>query len=673
MATTLAPPTELPDAPAIVTTTVPARPRLRHVGALDGLRGIAVLAVVVYHLDNGLLPGGFLGVSLFFTLSGFLITNLLLSEWEGTHRVGLRHFWSRRFRRLLPAALVGLALATITAAWWADADQLANLRADVVTALAYVANWRFVFNGDPYGAGFHEPSPVLHYWSLAIEEQFYIVVALIAVVLGRFARSRRVWFITFGVLAGLSMLATVLLWRSSDTNRVYFGSDTRAFELLAGVLLAIVIRFEVPARVLQWSVRHVVVSASAVAMIAAFLFAETNQSWLYRGGFWLVALGSVLLILGALDHGPLATGLSWKPLAALGLISYGVYLYHWPIFVFLTSDRTGLDGLALAVLRLGITLALAVASYLLIEQPVRQRRWRLTLGPTVGIVAAVMLVLLLATSVLQRAAATRDVVASPELELSTTDLAAPEASGAPIGESASSPTSVVAPPLERVLFLGDSLVQQSFSTLSARMSAAGVRSKAIGGEGQHLLWEGEQWRSALRAAMADFDPQVVVLEACCGWGTPWRAEQVTAADGTVLAPDTIESWNEWTRMADLLTDDIRNQGRLPMWVLAPPAETNGYYGPIEGRIGVANNIYRGVAACRPGVGFVDWRVIAGPDGNFVWSLPDSSGQMVQVRHADGLHFTPEGQAVLADVTVRSVFAQWAMYGGRPAPAVACGP
>ena len=164
-------------------------------------------------------------------------------------------------------------------------------------------------------------------------------------------------------------------------------------------------------------------------MLVAFFFADTNQNWLYHGGFWLVALGSVLLILGALDHGPLAAGLSWKPLAALGLISYGVYLYHWPIFIFLTSERTGLDGVGLAILKVGITLALAVASYFLIEQPVRQRRWRLTLGPSVVIVAGIMLALLLATSVLHQAAATRDVVASPDLELSATDLAVGGSSG----------------------------------------------------------------------------------------------------------------------------------------------------------------------------------------------------------------------------------------------------
>ncbi len=441
------------------------------------------------------------------------------------------------------------------------------------------------------------------------------------------------------------------------------------------MLLAIVIRFEVPARVVRWSARHLVFAAAAVGMVAAFLFAGTGQLWLYHGGFWLVALGSVLLIVGALDRGPLAVGLSWKPFAALGLISYGVYLYHWPIFVFLTSERTGLDGVSLAVLRLVVTFALAVASYVLVEQPVRQRRWKLALGPVVGIVAVVMAGLLVATSVLHGRALTRDVVATPDLALSATDLVAagaPDSTGAPLSD-ATAPTTVPAPPLQRVLLLGDSLVHQSYATFASRMSAAGLQSEAIGGEGQHLLWDHDEWRDALDKAMADFDPQVVVLEACCGWGTPWHAEQVTAADGTALEPDTDASWREWARVAGQLTDDVRSTGRLVLWVIAPPAQTDGYYGPVEGRIGIANDIYRSLAVCRPGLGFVDWRVIGGPDGGFVWDLPDTSGHLVRVRNPDGLHFTPEGQAVLADITVRTVLAQWAAFGGRPVAPSTCAP
>jgi peptidoglycan/LPS O-acetylase OafA/YrhL len=458
--------------------------RLRHVGALDGLRGLAVLAVLVYHLDEGWLPGGFLGVSLFFTLSGFLITNLLLNEWEANRRVGLGNFWSRRFRRLLPAALAGLALAVVTAWWWADAHQLENLRGDVLAALGYVANWRFVINGDAYGAGFQEPSPVLHYWSLAIEEQFYIFVAIVALVVARYARHRRAWFVTFGGLAALSMLATVRLWGTADTNRIYFGSDTRAFELLAGVLLAIVIRFQVPTRVARWSARHVVWLVAALGMVAAVALADVQQAWLYHGGFWMVALGSVLLIVASLDTGPLATGLGWKPFAALGLISYGVYLYHWPIVIFVTSDRTGLDGVPLAALQVAITLGLAIASYHFLEQPVRQRRWSIRPVGVLGAVGAAVVVLLISTTVLDRASTTRDVVATPDLALSTTGPAAASAEGSgPVTDQAGVP-------LERVLLLGDSLVHQSARTLASRMHDAGIETRIIGGDGEHLLWNG---------------------------------------------------------------------------------------------------------------------------------------------------------------------------------------
>lgn len=645
--------------------------RLRHVGALDGLRGLAVLAVLVYHLDEGWLPGGFLGVSLFFTLSGFLITNLLLNEWEANRRVGLGNFWSRRFRRLLPAALAALALAVVTAWWWADAQQLENLRGDVLAALGYVANWRFVVNGDAYGAGFQEPSPVLHFWSLAIEEQFYIFVAIVALVVARYARHRRAWLVTFGVLAALSMLATVRLWGTADTNRIYFGSDTRAFELLAGVLLAIVIRFEVPRRVARWSVRHLVWVAAALGMVAAFALTEVQQAWLYHGGFWLVALGSVLLIVASLDTGPVATGLSWKPFAALGLISYGVYLYHWPIVIFLTSERTGLDGVPLAALQVAITLGLAIASYHFLEQPVRQRRWSVRPIGVMGAIGATVIVLLIATTALDRASTTRDVVATPDLALSTTGPTAAADESGPVTDPAGVP-------LERVLLLGDSLVHQSARTLAARMHAAGIETRIIGGDGEHLLWNGEAWRAQLDAAMDAFDPQVVVLEACCGWGSPWRTETVVAADGSPLQPDTDASWREWARMAAQLTDDARAQNRAVLWVVAPPAQTNGYYGPVEGRIGVANDIYRSLARCRPDVGLLDWTIVAGSSGEFVWSLPDGSGRPVQVRHSDGLHFTPEGQAVLADVTVAGVEASWQAFDpsttiAADADARACGP
>jgi hypothetical protein len=394
----------------------------------------------------------------------------------------------------------------------------------------------------------------------------------------------------------------------------------------------------------------VVAVAAALAVLVAFALAGTDQAWLYHGGLWLVAVGSVLLILAALDTGPVAKALSWRPLAALGLISYGVYVLHWPIFTFLTSDTTGLDGVRLAFVRVGITLAIAIASYRWLEQPIRSGRVRLRSAPVIAGAVVITTGLLVAATVLDRTSAVRDVVATPDLALSS-----------PAGAQELPPPPVPPPPLRRVLFVGDSLVHQSFNTLSARMSAADIQTLAIGGEGEHLLSTSEPWLAELEATLTTFDPDVVVLEACCGWGMPSKRERIVAADGTTLEPDTAASWQEWRRTAQALTDAVRARGRFPLWVLAPPAQTNGYYGAIEGRIPLANDTYRNLAACTPGVGLIDWRVIAGPDGSFVWSLPDRSGAMVQVRSEDGLHFTPEGQAVLADLTVLSVQTQWRSF------------
>ena len=173
--------------------------RVAHIAALDGVRGLAVLAVVVYHLDPEALSGGFLGVSLFFTLSGFLITNLLVAEWRATGTIDLGSFWSRRFRRLVPASLAGIVLVIVLSPAW-TANQLADLSGDVAGALGYVANWRFIIGGDRYGAGFEAPSPLLHYWTLAIEEQFYLVVGALTVVHAA-GRSLRRWLVVFGALA----------------------------------------------------------------------------------------------------------------------------------------------------------------------------------------------------------------------------------------------------------------------------------------------------------------------------------------------------------------------------------------------------------------------------------------------------------------------------------------
>ena len=640
--------------------------RIRHVAALDGVRGLAVLAVVVYHLDRDVLPGGFLGVSLFFTLSGFLITNLLVAEWRDTGTIDLGSFWSRRFRRLLPASLAGIALVVALSPAW-TADQLESLPGDVVGALGYVANWRFITGGDRYGAGFEAPSPLLHYWSLAIEEQFYLVVGALTAVLAA-GRSLRRWVVVFGALAVASIVATLVLFDPLDTDRIYFGSLTRAAELVAGVLLALAIGTQIPDR-LQSAARALGTAALAAA-VAAFVLVDLETEALYRGGFWLMATASVLLIAGALVSGPLQRALSWKPLTALGLVSYGIYVYHWPLFVWLDEARTGLDGVALAALRLAATAVATAASFVWLERPIREGRFAGRPLLVAG-VAATVLVAGGAWVVAQDADARAVAGEAPTIALAsdvptTTTTVAPAPAEQGVAESGASPstTTTVAPErLAQILVMGDSLVHQAYPTIEDRLARVGIESTLIGGPGETLMTDQAAWLDDLEQAVVEHDPDLVILQSCCGTGDPRRPDPYVDAGGVELVPDSPEIWAEWDRLARQYTATARQQGAQVLWILAPPAQTNGYYGPIESRIGVANDIYAEVAACSDMVGTLDWGLLAGTGGAYVDALPDADGDLIRVRSDDGLHFTEAGQALLADLTRTVAQRSW---GGRSA-------
>ncbi len=376
--------------------------RLQHarISALDGMRGLAVAAVLLFHAEAGWATGGFLGVSAFFTLSGFLITTLLLTERRATDGIALGAFWARRARRLLPAA--GIALAGIVAfgATVADPDQVRDLRGDVFGALAYVANWRFLFDGRAYSELFSSPSPVQHFWSLAIEEQFYVLFPLVVVAVLKLGRGR---VLPLAATLGAAAIGSVVLGRvlADDPMRVYYGTDTRVVELLVGSLLAIVC--------MRWSGaptgragRALLGGAGVLALaVLVWWWATVDQSdrWLYQGGFAVHALLAAVVIAAARVESPLARGLSFRPLVALGLISYGVYLYHWPVFLWLSPERLDIPWAALLAVRLAVTIAIAVASYHLVEQPIRhgariRGAWPRVLTPAVaaGLVAALALV-----------------------------------------------------------------------------------------------------------------------------------------------------------------------------------------------------------------------------------------------------------------------------------------
>lgn len=354
-------------------------PPLGYEPGLDGIRALAVVAVCLYHARFGWAVGGFLGVSLFFTLSGFLITSLLVRE-NSRGPIDLRAFWSRRFRRLMPAALVTLAL-TVAMGWMGafDTEQLRSLRGDVPAALFWVINWHFVAGGESYGATQASPSPLEHFWSLSVEEQFYFLFPLlVAGVLAYAGRSRRLLPVVLGVVGFLSASWCGLVAAGvagGDIDRAYFGTDTRLFELVVGALLACALAGGT--RIRGVGGRALALLGGVVALVVTLLLwhgATVQTGWLYPWGLLLTAGCSAALIVAVMQPGPLRLVMSWSPLRFIGRISYGIYLLHWPVFRWLTPARVGLGAWGTFVVQMLVTVGGAAVMHHYIEEPIRRRR-----------------------------------------------------------------------------------------------------------------------------------------------------------------------------------------------------------------------------------------------------------------------------------------------------------
>jgi peptidoglycan/LPS O-acetylase OafA/YrhL len=355
--------------------------RLRHEPALDGLRGLAVIAVLAFH--GGHLRGGYLGVDAFFVLSGFLITSLLLAEARGTGRIALGAFWARRARRLLPALACVIGAVALYAAWIAQPEELASIRGDALATLGYVANWRAIVTHNDYWAMFRSPSPLEHTWSLAIEEQFYLLWPLAVVVLlrGRDAvRGARRVLVASLALATFSFVFMQVSYDSGNPSPAYYSTVTRMGSILLGAALAA--WFARPAAAARRTadeagagrrVLEIGALAAVVGLALAWTRLDGGSTTLYRGGLLLCAIATTVVIAAAVHprRGPVSRALSFRPLCAAGLISYGLYLWHWPIYVYLDSDRVHLTGWPLLAVRVGVTFVVAVLSYRYVEQPIR--------------------------------------------------------------------------------------------------------------------------------------------------------------------------------------------------------------------------------------------------------------------------------------------------------------
>jgi peptidoglycan/LPS O-acetylase OafA/YrhL len=369
-------------------------PGLRHAPGLDGLRALAVSFVVAYHLGttsgSTLLPGGFLGVDLFFVLSGYLITSLLLVEGLQTGRLSIKQFYLRRARRLLPAlfALL-LTVGAIVAVWLPQ--QAARMRGDLLAALGYATNWWLIAQHSSYFGGEGDrPNLLTHLWSLAVEEQYYLIWPLVLLLLVAI-RAKRWFFLLVAVAAvAASAAAAVILYDPfSDPSRVYYGTDTRALAPLLGAALAISLRPWRHRRRLAPAARH---TADAVGITALLLLAAVaavvhdTDEVLYGPGFLVIAaLGAV--VVGVAGHPGTALGelLGTQPLKWIGERSYAIYLWHWPVCVL---TRPGIDipitGWANAALRVGLSLLLAEISYWLVERPIRRYGFLAPFKATLG-------------------------------------------------------------------------------------------------------------------------------------------------------------------------------------------------------------------------------------------------------------------------------------------------
>jgi peptidoglycan/LPS O-acetylase OafA/YrhL len=650
----------------------------RHLPALNGLRGVAVIGVVAYHLQLSWASGGYLGVDLFFVLSGFLITTLLLEEWVGTSRIDLVAFWGRRARRLLPAlflVVAALALYIVINAHFGGPGangliDLGGLRGDALATLLYVNNWHLIYAHQSYFAQFSAPSPLQHTWSLAIEEQFYLVWPLVLLLLTRAVR--RSWrragvalAVGLGVLS--SILMAVMFQPGTDPSRVYYGTDTRLFDLMAGAAIAFVAAARPQPNPGARRILHIVCPVAAAALAVFWVTAGTPAglptNFMFEGGFLLCATLAGMVVADArlTEPGWFSRCLAWRPLHFIGTISYGIYLWHWPVIVYVNGSRTGLSTWPLDLLRIGATLAVSTASYYLVERPVRRARlhgWvRYWGAPLAGVLSAVLIVVATFPAVADPAAAART-AQPPHVPQGT----AVPGTGGFAGQE---PIALATPPSAanplRVMVLGDSVMHDaSFGITSALQSTgeAAVATRTIAGFG---LTTATNWRTSLPSLIEQTHAQLII--ASWSWDqygptTPNALHQ--PAQYTRLLRSAVETMlSPGNGVEGVIFTEFPQSGNIP----APtPADQATYNKERQDGVVAWNTIAESMTKDFPG------RVMYFPladsillNGQFSpWLPPEGhphapSSQWIRVRRLDKVHLCPEGSAryaaaLLADMT-----------------------
>jgi peptidoglycan/LPS O-acetylase OafA/YrhL len=450
-----------------LTERAPGAPQLTRMPALDGVRALAVLAVMAYHNGFSWIPGGYYGVDAFFVLSGFLITSLLLTEVEATGTLKLLRFWGRRARRLLPALFVLVAALGVVHLLSPSLLPWGDPVPDAAATVGYVANWHFVAGDTGYFAASGSLSPLLHTWSLAIEEQFYLVWPLVVLaVMGRRGRhvgaARRQRLYLLGTICVVGAAASVVwMWHlapvGSSPNRAYYGTDTRAQAVLIGASVAVALALFVTRSARTRRLGAVVGALGVVASAAVWHLVTEGSALAFHGGFLLASLSAAAVVAGVAlsPTAPTSRFLALRPLRYVGSVSYGAYLWYWPVLLVLTGSRLHLGQWPLFFVRTGVTVGLAALSYHLVEAPIRRGAfpgWRALLGAPAAAGLSVAVVAC-STLFLSPAAST-----SPPPSAATQRIAAK-----PTGSEV------------RVLLVGDSMAGSLGATLATEAPRYGIQ------------------------------------------------------------------------------------------------------------------------------------------------------------------------------------------------------
>jgi len=357
--------------------------KTKYLPSIDSLRAIAVIAVIIYHIDANYLPGGFLGVDLFFVLSGYLISSLIIKEYKSTGTVNLYNFYVRRARRLLPAVYFMITVVLIIITLF-NGVLLKKSYLDALFGYIYSSNWWYIFHKLDYFDSFGSQSPFKHLWSLAIEEQFYMFFPLIFLIFNRKSKSnnsnsklnKNFIYVVLSLIL-VSLIAHILLFDINNINRIYFGTDTRAFSLLVGVVGAILYpmdRLSERTTKKDNMIYSIVSLVSILVLIGIMINTSEYNTWLYRGGFLLVAIiGLIIIISSGRQYTFMSKLLSFKPLVFIGKISYSLYLWHFPILVVTTPvSEIGNPNLFYVTLRIVLIFLVATGSYMFVETPIRK-------------------------------------------------------------------------------------------------------------------------------------------------------------------------------------------------------------------------------------------------------------------------------------------------------------